>query len=170
MQGSAATVCLLLLVLTASGCSPSPKTEAKLSEGGWLETAPDDATRLQMIQQQFRGFDVAMWEVGERFDRLTVSVERGNSELAVYHWEKIRTAIENGIERRPARAKNAQALFLGDTWGEVRADLASKDPARAREALETARTACRSCHDAEGVPYMNDQAGLEPGVRPDLAR
>lgn len=170
MQGSAVTVGFLLLALTATGCSPSPSPGAKRSEGGWLVDAPDEATRLQMMQGQFRGFDVAMWEVGERFDRLTAAVDRGNTELAVYQWEKIRTAIEKGIERRPGRAKNARALFLDDVWDDVHEGLASKDPVQAQAALDTARTACRSCHEAEGVAYMNGQASLEATSRPEAAR
>ncbi len=98
-----------------------------------------------------------MWEVGERFERVHAALERGNYPLATYHWEKIRTTIENGIVKRPKRRENAEAMFLKPVWGDVDANLKSGDPARAWAAFERAKAACRGCHEAEQVPFLNDQ-------------
>lgn len=149
------------LVLCASLCScssqPDPMDQRDGSPNDWLLSAPDDDARFRLLQTQLRGFDQPMWEVGERFERIHTALERRNYPLAAYHWEKIRTAIENGVAKRPKRRENAEALFLRPVWSDVQADLKSEDQARAWAAFERAKTACQSCHQAEQVPFMNDQ-------------
>lgn len=98
-----------------------------------------------------------MWEVGERFEHLHGALARGNPQLAAYHWEKIRTTIENGIAKRPKRAANAKTLFLDPVWTDVDAALRSGDMAKAWAAFDRAKTACMACHEAEKVGFMNDQ-------------
>lgn len=136
---------------------PAKWDQSTRGPNDWLLAAPDDETRLTLLQRQLRGFDQPMWEVGERFERLHAALGRNNYPLAAYQWEKIRTAIENGIAKRPARAANAEALFLRPVWSDVDADLKSADPVRAWAAFERAKVACQSCHEAEKVPHMNDQ-------------
>ncbi len=151
---------LIALGVLAAACSPLPPaaTEGRSSPNDWLLAAESDEARFKLIQRQMRGFDQPMWEVGERFERLHDALKRENFELATYQWDKIKTSIENGTVKRPARAVNTNALFLGEPWGEVRAGLASGDRDKAWAAFETARIACQSCHQAEKVEYMNDQA------------
>lgn len=149
------------LVLCASlwGCGPQPDQAERRdrSPNDWLLSAPDDESRFRLLQTQLRGFDQPMWEVGERFERLHTALGRGNYPLTAYHWEKIRTAIENGIAKRPKRRENAEAMFLKPVWSDVDADLKSGDAARAWAAFTRAKTACQGCHQAEQVPFMNDQ-------------
>jgi hypothetical protein len=141
------------------GCGPQPDEAAQRanSPNDWLLAAPDDESRFRLLQTQLRGFDQPMWEVGERFERVHAALERGNYPLATYHWEKIRTAIENGVAKRPKRRENAESMFLKPVWGDVEADLKSGNSARAWAAFERAKAACRGCHQAEQVPFMNDQ-------------
>lgn len=98
-----------------------------------------------------------MWEVGERFERLHTALKRNNHGLAAYHWEKIRTTIENGIAKRPKRAANAKALFLDPVWADVDAALKSGDAVKSWAAFDRAKAACMACHVAEKVEFMNDQ-------------
>jgi hypothetical protein len=123
----------------------------------WLENAQTDAERFRLIQEVSRGFDQPMWEVGERFERFEVALKDGNAPLAKYHWEKIKRTIEVGLIKRPRRGETARQLFLETAWPQIQAELESADIARARAALPMAREACRSCHLAENVAYMNDQ-------------
>lgn len=147
-----------LALLALSACSPDPEQESKpASSNDWLLSANDDNTRFELLQKQLRGFDQPMWEVGERFERLHGALLRGNHALAAYHWEKIRTTIENGIAKRPKRAANAQALFLDSLWADVDAALKSDDAGMAWAAFGRARAACMACHVAEKVEFMNDQ-------------
>lgn len=147
-----------LAFLALSACSSEPEqTDKPASPNDWLLSAKDDTARFELLQQQLRGFDQPMWEVGERFERLHGALRRGNHALASYHWEKIKVMIENGIAKRPKRAANAKALFLNPVWADVDAALKSDDKARAWAAFDRAKTACLACHVAEKVEFMNDQ-------------
>ena len=146
-----------LSTLTACNDTQASDTSA-LKPNDWLLQAASDDERFRLLQRQMRGFDQPMWEVGERYTRMHDALTRGNGELAAYHWEKIKTTIENGIAKRPARRANAEAMFLEPVWEDVNADLKSGDPARAWQAFDRAKAACQACHTAEKVEYMNDQA------------
>lgn len=146
-----------LVCLTACGEADPPKGDRPGADG-WLLAEANEQERFALIQRQLRGFDQPMWEVGERYVKLHEALERGNPELATYHWEKIRTTVENGIAKRPARGANAELFLLGGPWAEIDADLKSGDPQRAWAGFDRARAACQGCHEAEGVAYMNDQS------------
>lgn len=151
-------IILLSTLMGVAGCSGGgPEDKAELKPNDWLLKADSDGERFQMIQRQMRGFDQPMWEVGERYTRIHEALTRGNAELAAYHWEKIKTTVENGFAKRPARRANAEALFLTPVWPDVDSDLKSGDPARAWRGFERAKAACQACHVAEKVDYMNDQ-------------
>lgn len=158
MRNIALLAITLALAVTASGIRASAE---ELTQNDWLLRAENDEARFRLLQKQMRGFDQPMWEVGERFERLHDALRRENYELAVYHWDKIKTSIENGIAKRPARGESARNLFLGDPWSEVRAGLISADRKKAWDAFDTARAACQSCHQAEKVGFMNQQAVFE---------
>lgn len=128
-----------------------------LAANDWLLSADSDAARFERLQQQLRGFDQPMWEVGERYLSLHAALERENYDLALYHWDKIGTTIENGIAKRPGRAANARNLFLEGPFHEVRAGLEQRAPDAAWQAFSLARSTCMSCHQAEAVGYMNNQ-------------
>ena len=152
---------LLIAATITAGClagatQVSAEQPAKASDN-WLLDAKDDTERFQRIQQMFGGFSMTMQIVGERYDRTYDAITDGNFDLANYHWKKIKETIELGTLRRPARAANAEALFLKGQWGAVSEALAAKDKVKAREQFLLARSACQACHVAEKVPFMNDQ-------------
>ena len=152
---------LLIATTIAAGClagasSVSAEPPAKISDN-WLLDAKDDTDRFQRIQQMFGGFSMAMQLVGERYDRTYDAITDGNYDLANYHWKKIKETIELGYLRRPARAANAEAIFLKGPWVAVSNALTAKDKVKAREQFLLARSACIACHVAEKVPFMNDQ-------------
>lgn len=149
---------IVAALLVLAGCEAGTESSrSELKPNDWLLSAESDEDRFRLIQRQFRGFDQPMWEVGERYARLHEALLRQNPELAAYHWEKIRTAIENGIAKRPARRANAEQFLLNDIWSEVDADLRSGDATRAWRGFERAKTTCQGCHEAEKVGYMNNQ-------------
>ena len=152
---------ILSLGLLIAGCGEKTENPVEFKSNDWLLSANSDEERFRLLQKQLRGFDQPMWEVGERFQRLHDALTRGNYELASYQWEKIQTTIENGIVKRPARAENAEALFLKPVWKDVDVELRSGDPKRAWAAFDRAKTACQGCHAAEKVAYMNDQPVFE---------
>lgn len=149
----------LTLMGFASSCilvSPGVHASEKVSKH-WLIDAPDDSTRTQRLEKYLRGFDQPMWEVGERYNVILQAIEDKNYELASYHWEKIKTTINNGLMKRPARKQNADAILLSNAWQLIADDFASKDEKRAQAGLLKAKAACMACHQAEGVGFMNNQ-------------
>ena len=70
-----------------------------------------------------------------------------------YHLDKIKSALEGGVMKRPARGKNAEALFLGAPWQDLDA---AKAPISAPRSLAQ-KNACMACHAPENVAYMIDQ-------------
>lgn len=135
--------------------------EQPSSPPGWLTGADNDQSRFERLEQYLRGFDQPMWEVGERYQAVHTALSRNNFELAGYHWEKIRTTIENGYMKRPKRKANADAILLNTTWAQVRDAFASRDSRKAWAGFEQARNACMACHAAESVSFMNNQPLFE---------
>lgn len=150
------TIFVFLFVAIVGAALPCQAQEAKKQEG-WLAVADSDEQRILLLQKYLRGFDQPMWEVGERYQSMYTALSRNNPELAAYHWEKIRVTIENGIMKRPKRAKNAKSLFLEPIWPDVMADLKSGDSVKVRQAFNKAKAGCMSCHAAEQVGFMNNQ-------------
>jgi hypothetical protein len=67
--------------------------------------------------------------------------------------EKIRLAIENGLERRPKRAASAQPFLAGPLAGTAEA-IAARDPKLFAERFEALTAGCNACHATEKVPFF----------------
>lgn len=131
--------------------APAKKTNS------WLIDAPDDVERFKRIEDMFGGFSGAMAITADRFDSAYDAIVDGNFELATYHWKKIKDAIEAGLVRRPSREENAVKHFLSGPYKEALYAFESKDAGASRKAFLEAREACKECHKAERVEFMNDQ-------------
>ncbi len=143
-------------------CSCQEKEVAKkIDPNNWLQNAKTEEEKSNLIQKQMRGFDVNMWEVGERYVLLKEAVHQNNHELALYHWEKIKLTIENGIEKRPKRAANAKAMFLDSFHSEIKVDLQSSENKIFLSTVEKINENCKSCHNAENVSFINNQSMFE---------
>jgi hypothetical protein len=161
-SGTALLSVLGVLVCSVAACTqPRPATES--GRDGWLTGTVDE--RFNTVATQLRGFDMAMVETGYRYNELYWAAVDGNWEYAQYQTEKIRTAIENGLERRPLRAASAET-FLTIVLPAVEDAIAQRDLARLQERMVTLRSTCNSCHDAEAVAFVH--VG-EPTVRPFTA-
>jgi hypothetical protein len=129
----------------------------KTPTNNWLLDAPDDTVRIQLLQRYLRGFDQPMWEIGHRYQGLYDALEHENYDLALYHWDKIRTTMQNGYLKRPARRANADAVFLDPIWADAKSAFESRESKQAWEGFALARGGCIACHEAENVGWMNDQ-------------
>jgi cytochrome c556 len=157
----------LATALLALGC---PQQEAVSSGGDRVPAAaPDPAAwllqgsvdeRFARVAKHFRGFDMAMVEVGHRYTELYGAGQDRNWEYAQYQLDKIGTAVDNGVERRPARAESARMLegALQSARGAVEAN----DPGAFDAAFTTLTQTCNACHQAERVPFVQ--------VRPPTVR
>ena len=150
---AAATIALMVFGHGSQAQTPGGQAGSKR----WITEAANELERFQRIEKYLRGFDQPMWEVGERYEKLYAALVRGNSELASYHWAKIKLTIENGTMKRPARRASADEFLLTGKWDSINEALGSGDPAAVWRGFATARVSCMRCHEAEGVGYMNDQ-------------
>jgi hypothetical protein len=82
------TIILYLSFLLITGC------ENKNEKLSWLSSDKDSA--FVQIERQFRGMDVAMKEVGYRYNELYFAGVDENWGYAKYHLEKIKTAMITG--------------------------------------------------------------------------
>ncbi len=132
----------------------------------WVLEAPEAEERFNRLQMQLRGFDAAMFEVGQRYQSLYDAIGDGNLELARYHWEHIGLVIRYAHMRRPARRANAERVFIQPVWAEVDRVLAGTDRRAAAAAFGRVREACMACHQAENVAFINNQPLFRRTARP----
>jgi hypothetical protein len=154
----------LLLLLGAIGCSrqssdapaPAPSQSTGTTEPpegeAWLLSGTSDE-RFAQVARQLRGFDLAMVETGYRFGELYWAGQDRNWDYAKYQIEKIRTAVRNGVERRPKRAPSARMLE-GALPG-VEEAITARDPALFIERFNVLTATCNACHQAERVPFVH---------------
>jgi hypothetical protein len=136
---------LLSLILFLFGCNN------KNENLSWLSSDKDSA--YVQIERQFRGFDLAMKEVGYRYNELYFAGQDENWSYAQYHLEKIKTAIDNGLERRPKRAASAKG-FLEYSIPDLMKTIQSKDKESFLKEFEIFRQSCNSCHTLEKVEFV----------------
>jgi hypothetical protein len=152
---------LAVAVVTTASCR-SQATATQSGEGGWLAGTPDE--KFDTVAKHLRGFDMAMVETGYRYTELHWAARDRNWGYADYQLKKIRTAVENGLQRRPKRAKSAET-FLKIVLPAVEEAISRQDGALVVERLGALRATCNTCHVAENVAFI--QIG-EPQVRGTL--
>jgi hypothetical protein len=141
---------ILLLTLGLFACNQ--QTEKSDAQGDWIKGT--ETEQIKIIEKHFRGFDNAMIETGYRYQELYWAGQDENWEYADYQLEKIKIAIENGLERRPKRAKSSEH-FLTNVLPEMKKSLEKKDTAIFNKVFQTLTINCNSCHAMEKVPFFN---------------
>ena len=148
----------IIIILTLGLFSCNQKTDKETAQGDWIKGT--ETEQIKTIEKQFRGFDNAMVETGYRYQELYWAGQDQNWEYADYQLEKIKIAIENGLERRPKRAKSAEH-FLSYTLPEMKKSIESKDTMIFNKNFQTMTINCNSCHAIEKVPFFNVQVPTE---------
>ena len=138
-------ITLFLAFLFLFGCE---NRNEKLS---WLSSDKDSA--FVQIERHFRGFDLAMKEVGYRYNELYIAGIDENWGYAQYHLEKIKTAIDNGLERRPNRVASAKG-FLEYSIPSLMKIVQEKNKESFLTEFETFRQSCNACHINEKVEFV----------------
>lgn len=121
----------------------------------WLMDTNNTQDKFKKIQRQFRGFDLAMVEVGYRFNSFYFALKDENYPLAEYQIDKIKKAIVNGAERRPKRKHNSKIFFLDTQYKSIKEALAKKEPKKIWQEYNQTKQSCNACHVAENVPFIN---------------
>jgi hypothetical protein len=147
---------ILLLTFGLFGCKQ--QTEKSNAQGKWITGTEQE--QIKIIEKQFRGFDNAMVETGYRYQEFYWAGQDENWGYADYQLEKMKIAIENGLERRPKRAQSAQH-FLNYVLPEMNKSVQSKDTAIFNKSFRTLTINCNSCHAMEKVPFFNVQVPTE---------
>jgi hypothetical protein len=143
---------VLFITILIFSCNQKPEKEP--GSGNWIKGT--EAEQIRIIEKQFRGFDNAMVETGYRYQELFWAGQDQNWEYADYQLEKIRIAVENGLERRPKRAKSAE-YFLNYALPEMQKSLQKKDSVIFNEGFKALTISCNSCHAMESVPFFKVQ-------------
>jgi hypothetical protein len=144
----------LIAVILLSAC----RQQAETAQGDWIKGT--EAEQIKTIEKQFRGFDNAMVETGYRYQELYWAGQDENWEYADYQLEKIKIAIEHGLERRPNRAKSAEH-FLTYALPEMKESVERKDPEIFNNTFQLLTISCNNCHAMEKVSFFNVQAPTE---------
>lgn len=142
MKNILITTCAIMLL----SCS---NNKTQKSQGQWIKGSEEQ--QLSAIENQFRGFDMAMVETGYRYQELYWAGQDQNWDFADYQLEKIEKAIKNGLQRRPKRAKSAN-YFLTVTLPEMRKALQKRDSTVFNNSFQTLTNSCISCHAMEKLP------------------
>jgi len=148
--------CLSTIVILFA-CNSRDENKASGTDG-WLKG--DESQKLETIAKHLRGFDMAMVETGYRYQKLYWAGKDENWEYAAYQAEKIKVAIENGLERRPKRDESAQN-FLKVALPEMDSAIAKRDTIQFKQAFEALTANCLACHALEKVAYVTVKTPVE---------
>ncbi|MGD9930746.1 MAG: hypothetical protein AB7U05_12055 [Mangrovibacterium sp.] len=141
------------VIATLFACSSEVENKP-VGADGWLKG--DETQKLETVAKHLRGFDMAMVETGYRYQELYWAGKDENWEYAAYQTGKIRTAIENGLERRPKRAASAQD-FLNVALPQMDNAIAGRDTLQFKQAFNSLTANCMACHALEEVPFFTVQ-------------
>jgi len=117
----------------------------------WLQGTVEE--RFHLVAKHLRGFDLAMVETGHRYAELYWAGKDTNWEYAEYQLTKIRTAVENGLERRPKRAESAQT-FLTMVLPYLGEAIARRDSTMFWNRFGALTSSCNACHENEKVEFI----------------
>lgn len=151
---------LLIIMLTFISCQSSETETAKedreiltepIGSQDWL--TGDLKEKLETITDHLRGFDMAMVETGYRHVELYWAGQDENWGYARYQVEKLKLAIERGLERRPARAESAQQ-YLNQALPAMEEVVEKRDIDLFNRQFEIFTQSCNACHHSEEVPHF----------------
>jgi len=120
----------------------------------WLMDTNTTEAKFKKIQTQFRGFDLAMVEVGYRFNSFFFALKDKNYPLANYQFDKIKKAIDNGTVRRPKRKNNSKIMFLDTQYKKMKEAIDTNKSQLIWQEFNNTKISCNACHVAENVPFI----------------
>lgn len=148
----------LVLMISALSIFSSCGHNEPQAQGEWIKGTEEQ--EIKIIEKQFRGFDNAMVETGYRYQELYWAGKDENWDYAKYQLEKIKLAIENGLQRRPKREKSAEH-FLSTTLPDMLQVIENKDTVAFNKNFFVLTTSCNNCHAMENVPFFTIKTPLE---------
>jgi hypothetical protein len=106
LTASLAVLMTFLVMAVATSCVPTDQADDARPAGsdGWLAGTAHE--KFDTLANQLGGFDQTMIEVGYRYIELYWAGQDENWDYARYQIEEMRSAMEKGFVRRPARQKH----------------------------------------------------------------
>jgi hypothetical protein len=141
-------ITILWLMVSSCNSNQSPR----VPEDAWI--LGNHENQLKTIEKHIRGFDMTMVETDYRYQELYWVGRDQNWEYADYLLGKIQYTMENGLERRPKRAKSA-SNFMNYTLPEFKRIIELKDSTEYSKGFIMLTQACNSCHQLENMPFFS---------------
>ncbi|TVR87625.1 MAG: hypothetical protein EA411_07095 [Saprospirales bacterium] len=138
-----------LLLIYCAG--PVEERSTSVGSDGWLRGVTDE--KFEIVAGQFGGFARSMMDVHHRYVEMYWAGEDENWQYAEYQLDEMRKSIEDGFERRPARAASGQH-FMDVVIPEMANAIAEEDKQIFDEAFELMTLQCNSCHAMEQVAFI----------------
>jgi hypothetical protein len=137
---------LVLLAAVIFSCNTKPV------QGDWITGT--ETEQLNTTEKHFRGLDVAMMEIGHRYQELYWAGQDENWEYATYQLDKIKLSLTHAIERRPLR-KESGDYFLQNDFPLMYSAVQKEDTAIFNESFRIFTISCNACHTKEKVPFFH---------------
>jgi hypothetical protein len=152
---------VLFLGMVGFGCTSS---STEKTSAGWLPKS--EPAKTEATEKHFRGLDVAMMEIGYRYQELYWAGKDGNWLYAAYQLDKIELSLRLAIERRPLRKESAQ-VFLDEPVKTMRDGISQANPEMFTTQFKLFTAHCNACHKAENVPFFMVR---EPEIRTSVVK
>ena len=141
---------VVLAVVAVPGCDDAASAPG---DDAWPHGTAEE--QIDALASHIGGFSTAMVEVGYRYNELHFAIEEENWRLADYHAGKIASAVEQGFERRPARAESDAAdAFVNEDLPALRDAIRARDGESLQRRFADVRNSCNRCHEAEGMGFL----------------
>lgn len=137
------TFSILLLIAACQSTKP-------VGRDGWLKGTTNE--KLETVSRQLRGLDMAMVETGYRYQELYWAVQDTNWRYAHYQLEKLKSAMEYAIVRRPKREHPAQ-YYLNVALPAMENALDTRDVMVFEKQFIDLTKTCNDCHKDQNVDY-----------------
>jgi hypothetical protein len=122
-----------------------------VGKDGWL--TGDSRQKFETVANHLGGFGRAMWEVDYRFQELYWAGRDENWEYAAHQIEELEETLEDGLERRPARAQSAQQ-FLTVALPGLEEAIEKRSPELFESRFTVLMNTCNSCHVLEEMQFI----------------
>ena len=128
---------------------PDPAPAPTSTSNSWLQGTTDE--RFETVTRHLRGLDMAMVEIGYRYQELYRAGQSENWDYATYQANKIRQSLQNALQRRPRREASALEYFMPALAAMTDA-VGAHDRSRFDAQFVTLTESCNRCHVAEAAP------------------
>lgn len=150
-------IILLFIIITVNFISCNNQKQESI-QGKWIKGTEEE--KLHTIEEQFRGFGVAMMEVGYRYQELYWAIKDSNWAYADHQLHEMEEAFANALQRRPERTNSAQ-LFLNGAFKEMETFVQKEDNSNLDVIYANFTNACNTCHAMEQHGFVTVKTPIQ---------